>query len=1682
MSNGKKIGMVAGIAIILALTTVLMFGCKPPALPPDGDQEPPVPADIDINLSTLSIAPRSSGESGIAPDKGFLITGEDAAGWKEKELRAVLQIEPAFSYSLEKQEDGWFLSPAEPLERNCLYRFQAIGGDGKAVQSFAFQTESDLLVNSAYPSQDADYVDLDSGIEISFNTAGISADDFKEHFAIQPAVSGEFRVTGYTGIFIPNELLQENTYYHVTVSAGLKAPNGMELKEDYAYSFGTVTNKKDRTRFYSSGKDYETYMPGDNIYFFVHTSDETAALDFQVSAYRFPDYQAYVDEIDKYNNYSHTRWGPKQEYRTDTIGLERAYQETQNLVPSRSYGYYTAIPGGLEPGFYVMTVQNDENGIHIQKYFQVCSLSVYMESASGNTLVWVNDPDTGKPLEDMEISFRDIKGKISPASGKTNADGIARIETGELSQASVTIQKESTPIYYTLNYLQEKSEVPLSENYFLAIYTDREIYQPTDTVHFWGVVAPRSPSGKSPDSVTAALMDGDKPFSKVTVQVGENGTFTGELSIASLEQGYYEFSILDENGKSYGYHYLHITEFTKPSYILNVSHSKPFYFVNEPVDFSIIAKYFDGSPVSGGKVSVNASGSAFVTLDDTGSAEYSCYYQPYGYEPIPSWYPTSIWYTVGSGDERDVFMSTDGSVEIIKSKIGIKTENDDNFLTVHANYLDEAKLGRDPSLSYDEAYTGPAADIPLRIIVNKITYTRTPSSTYYDPILKKSITIYDTNREESIADILQSQTVGGTAKIPISNYTNTGDVQYWYQIEFDGGVTGTVRGVHHPAQTRFWSDNDYTYSFRPTYERLSLKEDEKISLALYLNQTRAENKGRILYNVYQRDMLSSAFLEAGVSETSLTFTKEYIPSVQIIGAYFDGRKVFPIDSFSAYFNYEDKTIQVDVSSDRETYRPGEKANITVKTSVPNASVCVGVVDESIFQIQQQNLDIAEQLYKNIYLPHIYQDTSYTAYDEAEDSKNMATGGMGGAGGDGGKGYMREKFLDTALFQTAKTDENGTASVTLTLPDNITSWRITAAAVTGDLMGGSTTRNTIVTQPFYLQTIVTREYLAGDDVSVSAMGVGTEASHGEEIQYTALLKSPDGTVLDTLEAKDKAGSQTPFNFGKRPVGEYLLEVSAKLGEYTDALRQPFSVVSSVQTEPVFQDVPFEQISSLESVRYPVRVTVYNTLLRPYLYVLNHLMYCYSDRTEELAASYEARRLYNLLLPEEEQEEIFKDNRLNDIQEGESGIKILPNSEPDPAATVKMLIAAPNLVNSSSSEKYFRSILADPAVTQEQRVYAYLGLSILKQPILRDIQRMASEEHTDSEKLLLGAALASFGDINGASRILDSLSNLRREGNGLVWYEGADQEETLKNTASALLLVSLAKTVKDADGLALWLVRQTDLGNLSDTPVSLELLAYLRGFEFGELPESKFTYMEDGKLQEVVLDATGTKTISFYKDALEKADFKAVSGDIAANVRTVEYSSGLSAAGEDLVHISKQYYPLDASTDGFTAGQRMRVECTIAFSPDAPDGNYIFSDYIPSGMRYLPNQRGYRDSNGDRECFGFARNEGQKMDGYVGLYRPKEKPPVMPLDHPMEPIAREEVMEDSERNPNTDSTEPYDPQMKKDSTSVDGGYSYTIVYYVSNTLPGEFQTEKAVVSSEEHNIRVESAPGTVVIRNR
>ena len=81
--------------------------------------------------------------------------------------------------------------------------------------------------------------------------------------------------------------------------------------------------------------------------------------------------------------------------------------------------------------------------------------------------------------------------------------------------------------------------------------------------------------------------------------------------------------------------------------------------------------------------------------------------------------------------------------------------------------------------------------------------------------------------------------------------------------------------------------------------------------------------------------------------------------------------------------------------------------------------------------------------------------------------------------------LREDFADTALFKTAKADENGQATVTFELPDNVTSWRITALAVTNDLKAGDTAELAAATLPFYLSPLYTDTYLEGDDVVIAA---------------------------------------------------------------------------------------------------------------------------------------------------------------------------------------------------------------------------------------------------------------------------------------------------------------------------------------------------------------------------------------------------------------------------------------------------------------------------------------------------------------------------------------------------------------------------------------------------------------------
>ena len=98
----------------------------------------------------------------------------------------------------------------------------------------------------------------------------------------------------------------------------------------------------------------------------------------------------------------------------------------------------------------------------------------------------------------------------------------------------------------------------------------------------------------------------------------------------------------------------------------------------------------------------------------------------------------------------------------------------------------------------------------------------------------------------------------------------------------------------------------------------------------------------------------------------------------------------------------------------------------------------------------------------------------------------AGGGSGGGKGEGDLGVIevRQDFPDTAFWEaTAVTNADGEATVPVTLPDNLTTWRMDARAVTEDTRVGQTTNDLVSTRPLLVRPQTPRFFVAGDQATL-----------------------------------------------------------------------------------------------------------------------------------------------------------------------------------------------------------------------------------------------------------------------------------------------------------------------------------------------------------------------------------------------------------------------------------------------------------------------------------------------------------------------------------------------------------------------------------------------------------------------
>lgn len=1460
----------------------------------------------------------------------------------------------------------------------------------------------------------------------------------------------------------------------------------------------------------------ETFLTGDPLVVKLEGDETVENAEFTYQIHQFAGMDGYRNTLLEYDRFEQERYGKLNDLEVDTVGLEEvASIKTKLFKKDADRGsLYAILPSTLPQGYFVVTISGkDTEGKDqfAQKLIQIRNISAYTQSLNGETMVWLNSPESGKSMAGAKVILTDREKPEIVYEGITGEDGIAKISTDQLIKAYLTVEDDARAIYFAPVDLNYKADMGLREKYYSALFTDREIYQPTDAIRLWGALRPRSEDWKLPEAVYAELaLSGGQPLYKVKLAVKPDGTFEGQIKYESLRaDDYFYLRLTDGKGESFYFEkHLPIKPYTKPAYVIDIQPEKSAFYADEPVKLRITATYFDGTPVAGGKLQINAnellpepvegllSADGLLTLDQQGKGTYTGRYQrsEYMQDSPMDWSPDSLYIQVTNADAQDVEIWKEAFVTILPSRVAAKLEpgSGKGEMILQTAQVDVSRLDTDeegrfsPNIwwlsdPYDRV-AGAPRDVSAVVEVNSMEFRQVPTGSYYDYINKRTITTYQVEVVYNVARTVPVQTKDGKAVITGLPYETPGkDIYYWYTVRLDGGVEGIGAVQEEYRAIWAWAEMPDAslqhYSFADNREgakAITAAAEEPIPLGLFNNGVQTENRGVILYSAFQNQMLETGLFSDQV--LTIPMKKAYLPQIFFAGAYFDGRHIFSIDPLEVTYNFEEKTLKLDLATDKETYGPGEKAKVILTVTDAQgkpaaASACVGVVDEAVFAIADQKLELVKQVYERVFSMNLTQNVSYIEYNLDEASANM--GGGGGGGDDGGS--LRENFIDTALFQAVEVGPDGKGTVEVTLPDNVTAWRVTAAAVTADLDAGDEKKVVEATMPFYLRPLLTEAYLVGDDLALSLQGVGRAVKANDPISYQVTLENSAGNALDSKTLSGKVGIRTPLSFGKQPEGAYFLTIEGSTGEYSDAVKLPVAVLRQGVTVPLFKTIPLDEVNQLESALYPVNLTVYDERMEPFMTALQNLSGMDGERTELLAASYQAKVLLNGLLDGEARGEVSWDARLDDVQPYGEGVRALPNGQPDVGVTARMLAAVPTLVNTEYAKNLLKNESWEKTAPPDDVCMTMLGMAALDEPVLLDLRQQLSDNGTltVSQRMYLGAGLALLGDLEGAKSVYQGLGDTLVAQGTISYVEGKDGEERLQNTAAALMLTSLAKH-SDADRLMRWLNKTESVpesGKFAGRmycglePYTLEVLTYVQNFNLTENGElGKFRYTLLGKTEEASLK-DGYKTLSLSAEGLRDAGIKSLSGKLMAGVHYTGYGETAKLAGGGLLAVKKTYTPLEGT---LAVNQKARVDIRVTFDPSAPAGVYRVSDYVPSGMRYMTfDESGYGQQNGSINPYTpwLSSEIGCNKQQVSGLiYRNGDTP-------------------DPAKDPAVQQTRKEGNMSDEDYAALVSAYenrnTYTITYYLSGAIPGTFVTEGVVITSDFQGGSAHGEGGTIFI---
>jgi len=1569
--------------------------------------------------------------TGICVSSSFLLTAPE--GSQALSISIDGQSEPTI---INEGENIFRVIPSVPLSHNSLYIVR-LSHAGCEDTTWAFQTAARLQITAILPNHQSTNVPVNTGIEVSFSLSEHTPiDDF---FSISPEVEGRFITRGNTSVFMPTNPLDFGEIYTVTIRAGIVVQGTNEaIIDDLVFSFETEAeegfiNRQDahtaQIHFSSPYVEFPSFeAPYLSFWFNYNQNNSRPRID--VSIYQFNTANEAVDAINRLINVPHWSVITQARNQVGTSGLRHIDSFNITHASDDSWMEIMTLPESLPPGFYLINATTLDNVSQV--IVQITDIAVQIVADDEQAIVWVNDMLTGLPLSGAEV--------IDPFSGRvfrTNENGIAI--TQELMLRSevlnrLIIRADTRENIVILQGASGISPLPASsrrgmisgfdswwwgpqthpdDSYWSILQLDRTLFQRTDTLHFWGFAVNRH-TGAVPSNVTAVLTSsswgwgnvGDTPLHRQTISVMD-GSFSGDISLPHLDQGSYLLTIY-HGDTTLGSMFFEVQDFVKPPYRLNVSVDSRAVFVGETVNFTARGEFFEGTPVAeldisysfwGWQLQNDRRGSGRTNIDgevnvSPGAIRASAYGQ--GIADLTFMVEATL-PEIGWTMQQESVMVFINDIEV---RSRASRTGDAASLSVEVDRITIDRLNDETAVNRRDYIDGPRAGQRLNVDIVRVWWEAVRIGERYDFVTRTVRPTYRHDRREQVIESFELLTDSDGRASKDFSVPDRERESYFARVRTTCGFGRSI--THDVFIGRDWSDF-YSNAWgselfldggRQWDEGYSIGED------VILTVMRGEEKvttGNVLFVVANMGIIHH---QVGTNPLEFTFGEEHMPGATVHAIFFNGHTYHSGWNMQrrVHFNRDDRVLDIDVSINQESFRPGDMVSVVVETrdsegNPKPATVNISVVDNALFALRENFVDTLASLYRPVSSGIVINMSSHRTFVSdgleaqyglrtqmafgndavasfAAPAAEVAVAEEADAGGSAWT-HIRELFEDTAHFYTVTTNERGEARFSFRLPDNITSWRLTASGVTTDYYAGNSVENIRVTIPMFLNYSLNNVFLIGDTPYVGITIFGTALTGRETVTFTVWDENVPENVL--------IATGTPFERVNIPLwemtelGSHAIVIRAETdNRLSDAVRHTYYVLEShrtVDTAVFYEVIPG---TVFEAGRPGLtNITFTDRGRGQFLWQLMGMRHVRGERIEGLVMRREANRLIRQYFPDME---IYFPNDAFDpsmYQQADGGIAMLPHASSDLALTVGVLPFVRDEINLQSLNNYLMNIFSTS--TGESKIIALYGLAQLGAPVMQELHMYSRVENLSvSDVAYLALGLHAIGESRRAVELYERyiLPNLQSVA---PYYRISGDYQIRDTSIAALLAQALGRPERDG------LYSYTQRHRHDDLFTQLHRLSFVSR-EIGAVSQSaaSITYTMFGQVFTQDLSGWNNFTLRIPSMNLNEFAITGITGEVGAvSIHSVPLEEIETI--DNNITIRRQYFVAGSRTPAtaFNEGDLVRVEISIDYTRRALQGSYVVTDFLPSGLVFVADSARAQEQSSMYRSRAWATSEGQRV---------------------------------------------------------------------------------------------------------